>query len=285
MTPVARYSAELTVMEVGLGSMLHAMHVPFRGQFLSMNQGFLLSRASFVAAQSRTDATRLTSQISLITACLKSLSPMGRRMTPMLAITVQGILFSLGQAIGGVSVLGHTLGITLISTWAFFQPILIGTLIGGMAFLNGLSVMIQKVTPKAYPDLGWAILGSTLGLIWALGFLSVLLSRKLTEDQWSALQERLKREPRVAKNRFLKLPFHPLWLVSLAVSYGFLIFGENGDSTSIWQWMRPLAGFLAAILLIQLLQKVKFVDRVVRATEKKFPQFSETLGTVSRILD
>ncbi|MBL7716258.1 MAG: hypothetical protein JNL01_12405 [Bdellovibrionales bacterium] len=282
LTPVARYSMELAVMEVGLGSALHAMHVPFRGQFLSMNQGFLLSRASFVAASGRRDATRLSSQISLITACLKSLSPLGRRLTPMLAITVQGLLFSLGQALGGVSILGHTLGITLVSTWAVLQPILIGTLVGGMAFLQGLETLMKIMTPTSYPNLGWVFLGSVLGLIWALGFAAVLLSKKMTDDQWAKLQQRLKREPpSPGKSKLLKLPFHPLWLFSLVISYGFLVFGEKVPTTTIWEWMRPIGGFLAALLVLELFKRTHATERIIQKTESRFPEFSRNLATVN----
>lgn len=42
---LGREAAALSLVEIGLGSILHGLKMPFTGYFLSLNQGFFLSRA------------------------------------------------------------------------------------------------------------------------------------------------------------------------------------------------------------------------------------------------
>src|SRR6185295_7221686 len=85
------YATLLSLTEVGLGSVLHAMHIPFTGQLLSLNQIAVLSHATKMHPEKSAPLT-----ISVVAALLKSLSPIGKRLTPMLALTMQGLLFTFG---------------------------------------------------------------------------------------------------------------------------------------------------------------------------------------------
>ena len=118
---VSYYATIQSLVEVGLGSFLHAFHIPFSGHALSLNQGLILTQAC-QKTESRKEAVTATNGIAIITAILKSLSPMGKRLTPMLAISMQGFLFSLGILILGNNILGMILGISLLSLWGFAQP-------------------------------------------------------------------------------------------------------------------------------------------------------------------
>ena len=51
---IGKYSAGLSLIEVALGSLLHALHIPFAGNFLSLNQGYLLCRAALEACSAST---------------------------------------------------------------------------------------------------------------------------------------------------------------------------------------------------------------------------------------
>ena len=48
---LGNYGALLSMIEVGLGSILHSMHVPFSGLFLSLNQGYLLCRVAILTQE------------------------------------------------------------------------------------------------------------------------------------------------------------------------------------------------------------------------------------------
>src|SRR5688572_22233186 len=135
---VGRHAALLTVVEVGLGSLLHGLRIPLSGQILSCNQGFLLCRAVKEAGPDERSRF-LPATISNVAALLKSLSPAGKKLTPMLAISSQGLLFSLGCILLGPNFLGCLLGISLLSLWAFAQPILIAYVLFGSVLFQAAS--------------------------------------------------------------------------------------------------------------------------------------------------
>jgi hypothetical protein len=119
---VGLWAGTLAATEVGLGSILHGLHVPLAGSMLSLNQAAFLTRATRTACNYQTART-LPFEISSITAVLKSFSPIGKKLTPMLAITAQGALFTIGTFICGANLLGVMLGAVLLATWGIVQPL------------------------------------------------------------------------------------------------------------------------------------------------------------------
>src|SRR5262245_25316383 len=109
------YAALLSASEIGLGSILHTFQVPFSGHFLSLNQIFILSRASTEVG--RNGSLLIPGSISFIAAALKSLSPSGKKLTPMLAIGMQGILFNTGIVLIGHNIAGRIFGACIASLW------------------------------------------------------------------------------------------------------------------------------------------------------------------------
>lgn len=128
------YASLLSISEVGLGSVLHSFNLPFAGHLLSLNQIFLLSRASSSAGKN--GSLLLPGSISFIASALKSLSPAGKKLTPMLAITMQGILFNIGIILFGHTAAGRTFGACISSLWGFLQPLLIFYFIFGKALFQ-----------------------------------------------------------------------------------------------------------------------------------------------------
>jgi hypothetical protein len=128
------YAAFLSLSEVGVGSFLHTFHIPFSGHFLSLNQIFLLSRASGLVGKS--GSVLIPGSISFIAAALKSLSPSGKKLTPMLAIGMQGLLFNIGIFLFGHSAAGRVFGAAISSLWGFIQPLLIYYCIFGQALFH-----------------------------------------------------------------------------------------------------------------------------------------------------
>ena len=84
---VGTYAANLSLIEVGLGSVVHGLKLPFGGQVLSINQCVILSHA---ARRLGINAKTGVFTISTIAATLKSLSPAGNKLGPMLSISMQG---------------------------------------------------------------------------------------------------------------------------------------------------------------------------------------------------
>lgn len=133
---VGSYAGLLALAEVGVGSLFHAFRIPFTGYVLSLNQVLILSKATSDGANA--------ASISSIASILKSLSPMGKRLTPMIAIAMQGILFQLGFLIGGANIIGRCLGAALSVTWGFAQPIILYYLIFGSVLFQSIFVYIPQ---------------------------------------------------------------------------------------------------------------------------------------------
>lgn len=165
---VSSYALQLTLMEVGLGSFLHAFHVPFSGFFLSLNQCFVLNRA-LIVAPSASNTVPMT--ISNTTAILKTLSPYGKRFTPMLAISMQGMLFNLGTIFLGKNLLGRCLGSFFLSLWPLVQPIIVYGIIYGSIFVS-MSESYSQIVDK----LPWMNDMTVQTIVGAYVFVHVFLS-------------------------------------------------------------------------------------------------------------
>jgi hypothetical protein len=152
-------AAAQSIAEIGLGSLLHSFHVPLSGHFLSLNQTVLLSFAA-KSASSRKEAVGLCSGMAAVVALLKSLSPAGKKLLPMLAIATQGLLYSLGVALLGLNVLGVALGASFLSIWGFAQPLLITWLLFGETFFDGLVKLWNDIAKALHlnPELGISII-------------------------------------------------------------------------------------------------------------------------------
>ncbi|MGZ3720341.1 MAG: hypothetical protein ACXWR1_18480, partial [Bdellovibrionota bacterium] len=188
---IGKYSAALSVIEVALGSVLHSFHIPFSGNFLSLNQGFLLCRASVEARQG--NLGRVGYGISNVSAVLKSLSPAGKKLGPMLSLSVQGLLFSAGEFLFGSNLAGWMLGMALLSLWTFIQPILTYYLFFGSELFKALGYLVEKTLP--YHGL---LLRQVLWAFAAVVTVKILAGMALAWLAWksrggSLLQEKLLR--------------------------------------------------------------------------------------------
>lgn len=169
----AFYAMQLSLTEVGLGSILHALHVPFSGFLLSLNQCFVLNRALLFSISSDSSAGRFISMtISNTAAIIKTLSPYGKKFTPMLAISMQGLLFNIGVMLFGRNLFGRCIGSLLLSLWPMIQPIVIYGIIYGSIFFDMTTYYNQMMSQFPWLD------GLNLQII-ALGYVFVHLSLTL----------------------------------------------------------------------------------------------------------
>lgn len=248
-------AALLSAVEVGLGSLLHAFRVPLTGQFLSLNQIFMLSRSSLKLRGQRAART-IGFQISLIAALLKSLAPAGKKLTPMLAIAMQGLLFSLGTIFFGANAVGLAVGAFLSALWAYAQPALILLLLFGSSLVDVAKYFLDKtseavaVTPENLLRVLLALVGLKILLAWAC----VIAALWLPESFVTRFQKRLLEiRPRAKKSRpqqslaagALSDMLNPLFLLSFLLTILFFVFVDSTWSQMIWGILRPLAiGFL-----------------------------------------
>lgn len=266
MESIGKSAAILSAVEVGLGSILHGFHIPFAGKLLSLNQTFLLSWFS----KSNPDIDRgFAAEISAITALLKSLSPMGKKLTPMLGISTQGLLFSIGVFSFGNTLLGSIVGSVLAGTWAFLQPVLLYFLIYGMTLFKMVDFYVNAAT-KWFPFSPNGLLRAVIVLV----VIKLVLHAVLAVAAWRMKTEKMEnfifKISKPAKNQPFQQPKNltqglksdltqPFFIFSLFLTMIFLSFSEGNRTQIIIGILKPIATAFLCFLCVRLLplEKIK----------------------------
>lgn len=283
---ISYYATLQSLVEVGLGSFLHALHIPFSGHALSLNQGLILTQACQKTA-SRKEAITATNGISIITAILKSLSPMGKRLTPMLAISMQGFLFSIGVFILGNNILGMILGISLLSLWSFAQPLLFAYLFFGEKLFFAVEKLWLDTAEKLSisPEYGINILIAFVGVKVILGWIVAVIGWKyptwITERYFTKIMKYKDFTADKIKNRKTLNPttgafkdlLNPWMIISLVLTIGFMILTEKSDYFQVFVYsLRVIA---VAYLVFFILRA--FPQSWIKKALKSFPTLAKTV--------
>ncbi len=150
---VGLFGALAGAIEVGAGSVVHGANLPFGGLGMATTQAALLTRA----AEPMVDRSRVA-WVGVLSAAIKSLSPAGQRLRPMLAIVVQAWLYARALRWIGWNLAGVMTGGFLMGVWAGSQGLLMQWLLLGDALLLAL----DKVSAEASRLLGWPTPGLVL---------------------------------------------------------------------------------------------------------------------------
>ena len=260
---IGKQAAYLSLIEIGLGSFLHALKIPFSGHFLSLNQIAFMSRITKI--EKSKDAAL---QISVIASLLKSLSPAGKKLTPMLAILAQGLCFSLGIFIFGVNPLGFVIGSIFSSLWAFIQPILMIYLLFGKSSIDVAEHFYKEILKIITIDMNYLLyavlifIGLKVLLAVFVSFFAMRISdKKFNEYQAKMIQQRKKKKPKKIQHpalMALRDLLSPLFLVSLAMTALFFYVSNAEQTQMIWGLMRPLAVGFILFFIIRVYQVERF---------------------------
>lgn len=259
---LGHYGATLSLIEVGLGSILHSFKIPFSGILLSLNQGFILCRAAILSREIPKNLW-MTYSISNVAAVLKSLSPAGKKLGPMLSLSMQGVLFNSGILFFGTNLVGLSIGMALLSIWTFLQPLVTYYLFFGKELVNAIEYLYQKTLP--YHGLN---ANSLLWFFLGLVLLKMLIAVALAVVAWKIRGETIYGKNyeaqliQMAREKGAKISgesekngsavwlalkdlFRPLFLVSILTTGIFLYFSQHDHARVAWYLMRPLAiGFI-----------------------------------------
>ncbi len=151
--------------EIVLGSFLHNLRVPLRGHLLTV-----VAVALLAATRRRWPLPGVAWRAGLVAAVMKSVSPSAVLLGPMIAITMEGLLFEAGARIGRRGVVACAIGGALAMTWTFLHQV--GSLL--IAFGPDL-VEVYRRLAEALPrvaDLpfgGWTPIAGVLALELATG--------------------------------------------------------------------------------------------------------------------
>lgn len=275
---IGKEAGTLSLVEIGLGSVIHSFKIPLGGHLLSLNQIAILSRSSFTLKSPQAPLT-----ISLIAALLKTLSPAGKKLTPMLALSAQGLFFSLAMNIFGVNYLGLIFAVFLASLWAFIQPVLFIFLLFGKTSLdvtNYFILEIEKLLPHAEKMILWLVV-ILIVVKFIVAFILSLMAINMSQEEFGKMQNfftlQIQKKESSSKNPFslaLKDLFSPLFIFSLILTCLFFIFSHASFAQSVWVLLRPMAlGFI----LFYFIRKYP-LDHVTDFLKSKgFDQFSKSL--------
>lgn len=253
------HAAVLGTIEVGLGSILHTFHIPMAGHFLSLNQGIILTDAL------RRDPDRASpAVISNIAAVLKSASPAANKLGPMVSLSAQGLLYSIGVIIFGAGPFGVSVGMVLLSSWAFVQPLVTYYLIFGKSFYFAVEQVVSRLGEFVhFNQLNWVrVLVLVVSLKALVAVVGGLLAFYLPESLISRYKDRLAKIGGSVSAKQNELPdisptrgalrdiSRPIFLISVLITVAFAFFSDRDYSKLIWIGMRPIAfGFVIFYLL------------------------------------
>lgn len=162
--------------EIVLGSFLHNLRIPLRGHFLTLVAVVLLS-----AIHRRADLRRVAARAGLVAAVLKSVSPSAVLLGPMLAITMEGLLFGLGLRLVRHRLVAVGLAGALAMSWTFCHRLLSLLVVFGWDLVTVYRRLVEHAAEswafEAHPAVPIAVLlilevlaGAVAGLVgWRFG--------------------------------------------------------------------------------------------------------------------
>lgn len=265
-------AAQLSITEISLGSLGHGFKIPLTGQILSLNQlAFILN------AVNKDELPKSSAfEISGIAAILKSFSPAGQKLGPMLSIAMQGFLFWLGTTVFGLNIVGQIVGGVALALWAFIQPFVTLFMIYGFDLAKLIEFYSKRITddysfiatPLIYAVFGFMILKISIAVGFVIFSMSSKKEIKIISDKvvGKALLNQI--PSKTSKNAFtsaLKDLFKPLFLLSFILMSVFIWQLNGSFGEKIWLSLRPLA---IAFVIFYILRSPTVAARLFEFSKK-----------------
>ncbi len=157
--------------EIILGSFLHNLHIPFKGNILTAIGVILLISASY-----KWKDRGLFWRSGVVCAIMKTMSPSAVIFGPMVAILMESLLFQFSVRVFGRNITGYIFGSILAMSWVFFQKIANLLIYYGNNIVDiykGLLYFIQKELNITTP-LFWEPLIALLSLYVIFGTITAI---------------------------------------------------------------------------------------------------------------
>lgn len=235
---IVEKAVKLSLIEVVIGSSIHALHIPFGGHFLSLNQGLFLSR--FLRdSTNRFNGAKMVMEVSSVTSIMKALAPVGKKLGPMISISMQGFLYMLGILALGGGLLGQMLGMACLSVWAFIQPFITFFIIYGQDLASAIAYFNEK-QGSILQILYWVIAGkAVLAALIPLGLR--FMSDERIERYEKKLASMTVSDRKKKSSTALRELFRPMFLLSLALMITYFSLTGESAIAIFWKCLRALA--------------------------------------------
>ena len=272
-TRLGLYGGAAGGMEVTVGAALHAAKIPLTGLTMSSVQA-----AMMVFAGSGLSQPGRVVWVPFISAGLKALSPAGSRVRPMVAISMQGLLFGGAVQALGWNVFSLALGGALVGAWAATQGLLLQYLLMGPQLTHAYDTVVVWLAQK------WSI--SAPGLPWIVGLWAAVhalvsagaaltawwlrrppaLLQKIIDQENSRVAARASAHPflpRPWSSRWGEFAHWQFWLPLLTVA-AILRAGGGSWESIVWLVLRFLAIACVLLALVSLVQPVRWAEHLRR---------------------
>ncbi|MBI9068284.1 MAG: hypothetical protein JEZ09_13405 [Salinivirgaceae bacterium] len=171
--------ANWAASEIILGSFLHNLHIPFKGNILTGIGLLLMIAASYIWKDKG-----LFWRTGVICALMKTMSPSSVIFGPMVAILMEAILFELSVRFLGRNILGYFLGASLAMAWVLFQKIINYILFYGFNVVDIYAELMRFVDTQLSLNFNmvWMPIFILLGLYVAFGLFIALIGIRIGKN-------------------------------------------------------------------------------------------------------
>ena len=265
---VGLYGGGAGGFEASVGAILHGSQIPLRGLFMSSIQSVLMTFAADGLGH-----RRRVVWVSFLAASIKAFSPTGNRLRPMLAISLQGILYTFAITLSGWNFFGVSLGGFLIGAWSALQGVALQYIFVGNELLRAYDSIIQWVAhqldakPVGFIVLvvGWTIL---CGLISAAVTLLAWHRRQRMPERLRDIV--LKKGRGIAFNgkpasislamkHGLRDIFRPLFWLPVAIVVAVMLLDGSGLESILWVVVRAAGVGFVLFSLVRALDVQRFI--------------------------
>ena len=223
--------------EIILGSFLHNLHIPFKGNILTAIGIILLISAAY-----KWKDKGLFWRSGVVCAIMKTMSPSAVIFGPMVAIIMEAFLFEFSMRIIGRNAIGYIFGAVLAMSWVFFQKIANLLIYYGNNIIDiyeGILNFIEKELKISTP-LFWEPIFVLLSFYVIFGTISALFGIRTGK---SLQNEKATEFSSVLKNDVLKtqaskgshpFPYSIYWLVLSLISMIILLYVNSMQPMFVW---------------------------------------------------
>jgi nucleoside-triphosphatase THEP1 len=260
--------ASWAAIEIVLGSFLHNLRVPFKGNILTA-LGFII----LIAASFRWKDKGLFWRSGLICALMKTMSPSAVIFGPMIAIFMEALFLDLSTRIFGRNIIGFAIGASLAMSWILFQRIFNLILIYGFKIVEIYTELTAFIERQFNWQFNLALLPLIILLLLYIAFgvftvvIAMIAGRRIANMPAVSIQQ--KEQVSVESKKDLMFTHSIPWLV-------FNFFAMIGAMVAIgysplWFW------FPSTILLV-----LAWTQRYKRAMRQMMrPKFWFTFGIIT----
>ncbi len=235
--------------EIILGSFLHNLHIPFKGNILTAIGFILLISVSYIWKDKG-----LFWRSGLICALMKTMSPSAVIFGPMVAIFMEALLLEISVRLLGRNLAGFLLGSALAMSWILFQKIINYIIFYGFNIVEIYANLLKYAERQLDItfDVFWLPILILLGIYILFGlfavFVAMRIGMRMTEDSGSDSMNVIPKAIDWRSRSETSFDYSTGWLIfSLAALIGTLILI---GSSHIYIWM-PVSITLVTVWILR----------------------------------